>query len=157
MQNLLDQVRHGAVMHPDKVMIYEGDEAFTYEEVLRRARRLSGGLRRIGIRKGMRIGAIMFNHYRWYDLYYGLSAAGCILVPLNFRLANPELIYQINDSGCKMLIFDPEFTEVVQNIKGSLKTVEKYVYTGGESPFEGAIPYDELVNAEPFEAEVTAR
>ena len=54
---------------------------------------------------------------------YGLSAAGCVIVPLNFRLANPEIIYQINDSGCKMLIFDPEFDNVVEGIKDSLKTV----------------------------------
>ena len=155
MQSLLDEVRHGAVMHPGKVMVYEGDKTFTYKEVFERARCLSGGLRNMGLKKGMRVGAIMFNNYRWYDLYYGLSAAGCILVPLNFRLANPELIYQINDSGCKMLIFDHEFTEVVQDIKGSLKTVEHYVYTGDESPFECAIPYDKLLDAELFEAEVT--
>ncbi len=136
-------------------MVYEGDRTFTYEEIFKRAKCFAGGLRSLGLKKGMRVGVLMFNNYRWYDLYYGLSAAGCILVPLNFRLANPEIIYQLNDSGCKMLIFDPEFTEVVQDIRGSLKTVEYYVYTGNESPFEGAIPYDKLLDAEPFVADVT--
>jgi long-chain acyl-CoA synthetase len=137
-------------------MVYEGDKTFTYKEIYNRALRLAGGLKKLGIGKGMRVGVLMFNNYRWYDLYYGLAAAGCILVPLNYRLANPEIEYQINDSGCKMIIFDPEFTKVVDDINGNLRTVEHYVYTGPESPFKGAIPYDTLLEADPFEADVRA-
>ncbi|MBN2515901.1 MAG: long-chain-fatty-acid--CoA ligase [Deltaproteobacteria bacterium] len=155
MRSLLDQVRHWVVKEPQKFMVYDEDRKFTYEQIYDRARRFSGGLRKLGVGKKARIGVIMFNSYRWYDLYYGLSAAGCILVPLNFRLANPEILYQINDSGCKVLIFDPEFTNVVQGIKSSLKTVEHFVYTGETSPFDEAIPYDSLLDAEPFEENIT--
>jgi long-chain acyl-CoA synthetase len=156
MQNLLEQVRHWMVYKPKGIMVYEGDKTFTYAEIYDRARRFAGGLKKLGIKKGMRVGVLMFNNYRWYDLYYGLAAAGCILVPLNYRLANPEIEYQINDSGCRMMVFDPEFTKVVDDIKGNLKSVEHYAYTGDEAPFKGAIPYDTLLDADPFEADVTA-
>ena len=155
MRSLLDQVRHWTIYKPNNIMVYEGDRTFTYREIFDRARRLAGGLKKLGIKKGMRVGALMFNHYRWYDLYYGLAAAGCILVPLNYRLAGPEILYQLNDSGCKMLIFDPEFVKVVGDIKGSLKTVEHFVFTGKEMPFPSVIEYDKLLDAEPFEEDVT--
>jgi long-chain acyl-CoA synthetase len=155
MQNLLEQVRHWMVYKPNDVMVYEGEQTFTYTDIYNRALRFAGGLKRLGLEKGARIGVLMFNHYRWYDLYYGLSAAGCILVPLNYRLANPELEYQINDSGCKMMIFDPEFHPVVEAIKANLKSVEHFVHTGSEAPFPNAVPYDTLLDAEPYEAEVT--
>jgi long-chain acyl-CoA synthetase len=154
MQNLIEQVRHWTVYKPNSVMVYEGEKTFTYAEIYDRARRFAGGLKKMGINKGMRIGVLMFNNYRWYDIYYGLAAAGCILVPLNYRLANPEIEYQINDSGCKMIVFDPEFTKVMNDIKGNLKSVEHYVYTADEAPFQGAIPYETLLNADPFEADV---
>lgn len=155
MRSLLDQVLHWTIYKANNTMVYEGDRTFTYREIFDRARRLAGGLKKMGIKKGMRVGALMFNHYRWYDLYYGLSAAGCILVPLNYRLAGPEILYQLNDSGCKMMIFDPEFVKVVEDIRGSLKTVEHFVFTGKEMPFSGAIDYDNLLDAEPFEEDVT--
>lgn len=155
MRSLLDQVRHWTIYKPKDVMVYEGDLRFSYCEIFHRALRLAGGLKKLGVRKGMRVGALMFNHYRWYDLYYGLAAAGCVLVPLNYRLANPEIVYQLNDSGCAMLIFDPEFAGGVEEVKDSLKTVEHFVFTGKEMPFAGALDYDGLLDAEPFEEDVS--
>ncbi len=155
MRSLLDQVRHWTIYKPNDVMVYEGDLRFSYCEIFHRALRLAGGLKKLGVRKGMRVGALMFNHYRWYDLYYGLAAAGCVLVPLNYRLANPEIVYQLNDSGCAMLIFDPEFAGGVEEVKDSLKTVEHFVFTGKEMPFAGALDYDGLLDAEPFEEDVS--
>ena len=38
-------------------------------------------------------------------------------MPLNWRLAGPELEFIIKDSGSNMLIFDPEFEEVVDSIR----------------------------------------
>lgn len=155
MQNLLEIVRHWAIKSPNRPLAYEGDKVFTYSEVYKRARRLSGGLKKLGITKGMRVGALMYNQCIWNDLYYGLSAAGCILVPLNWRLAGPELVYQLNDSGCKMIIFDKEFAKVVAEIKRELRTVQYYFCTGDGASVEDAMPYELLLDAEPFEVKVT--
>jgi long-subunit acyl-CoA synthetase (AMP-forming) len=61
MQNLLDQVRHWTVYKPNNIMVYEGDKTF---EIYNRALRLAGGLKKLGIGKGMRVGVLMFNNYR---------------------------------------------------------------------------------------------
>ncbi len=155
MRNLLDQIRHWAKMVPEKVLVIDGDTTLTYAETLDRALRFAGGLNKLGVEKKSRVAAIMYNTYRFYDLYYGTSAGGQIFVPINFRLAGPEIAYQINDSGAEVLIMDLDFEPVIKEIKDSLKTVKHFVYTSEKSPFTGAIPYDSILDAAPFETDVT--
>ena len=153
MKNLLDQVKHWAKISPDKIMVIDGDVTMTYAEVFDRARRFAGGLIKLGIKKTSRVAAIMYNNYRYYDLYYGVSAGGYVFVPLNFRLAGSEIAYQINDSGTQIVIMAPEFEEIISRIKSSLKTVKHFVYIGEKSPFPGAVPYESLFDSEPCEVD----
>lgn len=154
MENLLETLKYWVKLNPNKELVVDGEVRHTYAEVYERAKRLAGGLRDLGVKRGARVANMMYNSHIYYDLYYGLSAAGCIIVPLNFRLSNQELIYQINDSGSCVLIFDPDFSNTVLSIKSHLNTVKHFVCTHGDPPFEGAIRYDDLLSAEPYEAEV---
>lgn len=155
MRNLLDQLKHWHKMKPQDVFVVDGEMRLTYDDVLQRALRFAGGLNRFGVAKGARIASINFNSYRYYDLYYGLSAGGFVFVPLNFRLAGPEIAYQINDSGAEVLILDPEFEEVISKIKNSLTSVKHFVYTGAQCGMAGALPYDSLLESEPYTAAVS--
>jgi long-chain acyl-CoA synthetase len=151
MQNLLGQLKHWNKLTPSKPFIYDGDVMFTFAEAYERAFRFAGGLKKLGLKKGARIAPIMFNGFRWYDLYYGLSAGGYVNIPLNYRLAGPEMAYQINDSKAEVVIMDPEFYETISYIKDQIPEVNHFIYTGQEQPFGGAIPYDSLLEAEPYE------
>lgn len=157
MQSLLDQVRYWATTEPDRVMVREGDRTYSYGEMFDRARRLAGGLGKLGIRKGDRVAVLLFNQSRWYDLYYGAAAAGCALVPINYRLAAPEIAYQLNDSGCKALVYEPDFAKVVQELRPSLKTVQHLVNTADPAAHGGTVSYDALLDAPPTEADVRER
>ncbi len=151
MQTLLGQLKHWNKLTPSKPFVYDGELTLTYAEAYNRALRFAGGLRKLGLEKGVRVAPIMFNGFRWYDLYYGLSAGGFVNVPLNFRLAGPELVYQINDSEAQAIIMDPEFYDVIAQIKEQIPGVRHFIYTGEEKPFEGSISYDTLLEAEPYE------
>jgi long-chain acyl-CoA synthetase len=154
MQSLLDQVRHWATTDPDRVMVREGDRTFTYGEMFGRARQLAGGLARAGVHKGDRVAVLLYNQYRWYDLYYGAAAAGCALVPINYRLAPAEIAYQLDDSGCKAIVYEPDFAKVVQELKPTLKTVRHFVCTDDPAAHGGTMSYEALFDAPPMEADV---
>ncbi len=155
MRNLLQTLEHWVKLNPNKELVIDvdNDVRYTYAQVYDRAKRLAGGLKKLGVKKGARIANMMYNSYIYYDLYYGLSAGGYILVPLNLRLSPQELIYQINDSGASVLLFDPDFSDTVLKIKNEIN-VKHFVCTYGDPPFEGVIKYDDLINAEPYVAEV---
>lgn len=152
MKNLLEQLKHWNRLTPAKVFQYDGELSFTVAETYDRALRISGGLKALGLKKGERAAPILFNGHRWYDLYYGLSAGGFVNVPLNYRLAGPELAHQINDSDARIVIMDPEFYDLIMEIKDQIPNVLHFIYTGPESPFDGAIPYDQLLEGEHYEA-----
>ncbi|MBZ0215378.1 MAG: AMP-binding protein, partial [Fimbriimonadaceae bacterium] len=50
------------------------------------------------------------------DLYFACARLGAILVPLNWRLAAPELEYIIRDCAPKVLIADADFRPVIESI-----------------------------------------
>ena len=87
----------------------------------------------LGIGPGERVAILAFNGIPFVELYCGVSAAGRVQVPLNFRWAEPELAYALSDSGARVLITDRD--------PGSLADlVERVIRIDlGE--------YDELVNA----------
>jgi acyl-CoA synthetase (AMP-forming)/AMP-acid ligase II len=56
--------------------------------------------------------------------------AGAITVPLNYRLAAPELAFILNDAGARILIADPKFKDTVAQIRSNTGTLEKILWTG---------------------------
>ena len=152
MQNLFGQLDHWNKLTPSKEFIFDGDVVLTFAEAYDRALRFAGGLKALGLKTGDRVAALVLNGYRWYDLYYGFSAGRFVNVPLNLRLAGPELAHQVNDSGAKVLIIDAVFKDLANQIKGRMPNVEHFVYIGDEAPFDGATPYDSLLDAEPYVA-----
>lgn len=155
MKSLLDQLKHWCKFKPDATLAIDGDVTLTYGDALNRALRFAGGMRRLGLERRDRVAPILFNGYRWYDLYYGMSAGGWVTVPLNYRLAGPEIAYQINDSGARVVVMGPEFEELIAGIRGDIPGVEHFIYTGEKAPFDGAIAYDALLDAPPWETEVS--
>ena len=153
MKNLLGQLKHWAKLTPSKEFVFDGDVTLTFKEVYDRALRFAGGLKALGLERQSRVAPLIFNSYKWYDLYYGLSAGCFVNVPLNYRLAGPELAHQINDSEAEVVIVDPEFFKLLEQIKDDIPKVRHFVYIGEEKPFEGAIPYDNLLEGDSYEAE----
>lgn len=58
--------------------------------------------------RGGRVAAVGANHPGWVALYYGVPAAGRVLVPLNHRLAPAELAAQLGRSGAVWVVGDDD-------------------------------------------------
>jgi fatty-acyl-CoA synthase len=79
----------------------------------------------------------------------GLSKIGAILVPLNWRLAGPELEFILQDSGSRMLIFEPEFEDVVSSIRPRLNfSIGNYLILGDPCP-DWVIEYEKAIKKRP--------
>ncbi len=103
-------------------LVYPGSPAFidepdqpapswgtlTYGDVADRARALAGALDRLGLGWGERVAIVSHNAARLAVTMLGVSAAGRICVPVNFRLNAAEVDYIVSHSGARLLIIDPE-------------------------------------------------
>ncbi len=135
MINIGDWIRKWSFLQPRKIaLIFEG-HLFTYQELNDRVNQLCHLLLDLGVRKRDRISVLLYNCHQYIEIFFAISKMGAILVPLNWRLAGPELEFIINDSGSRMLIFDPEFEEVVDSIRPHLNLSNgDYISVGPPCP-----------------------
>ena len=81
----------------------------TYAELGSRCRRLGGALRGLGLAPHDRIGVVGLNSDRYLELYLGVPAAGCVLVPVNSRLAPAEMRAILDDAEVSVLFADADY------------------------------------------------
>jgi fatty-acyl-CoA synthase len=133
--NIGDWIKKWSFLQPHKVALIFEDRPLTYQEVNLRTNQLCHFLLELGVQKGDRISVLLYNCHQYLEIFFALSKIGAILVPLNWRLAGPELEFIIKDSGSRMLIFDPEFVEVVASLRLNLNLSNgDYVSVGSPCP-----------------------
>jgi len=88
----------------DKVAIIGSGITVTYDEFDANLNALAHALRDAGINKGDRVAYLGENHPAFLEVFFATTELGAIFVPLNTRLAAPELHYMLEDSGSSMLI-----------------------------------------------------
>ncbi len=131
--NIGDWIRKWSSVQPDKIALIIEDRPFTYREVNLRTNQLCHFLLDRGVAKGDRVSVLLYNCHQYLEVFFALSKIGAILVPLNWRLAAPELESILKDSGTRMIIFDPEFEEVVASVRPHL-SLSDGDYIGIRSP-----------------------
>lgn len=106
-----DIVRNAAKRFPHRPCVIEGDRALSFAEVDERAGRLVTALQSGGVRRGDRVALLAQNELEYLEIQVAAMRAGVILVPLNFRLAAPELAFIVGDCGPRLLIHGPGYAE----------------------------------------------
>ncbi len=98
-------------LHPDKpAILFEGD-VITYSELHKRVNRTGCWLQSLGIEKGDRVAAMMSNCPEFMELYLACSRLGAIFVPINFRMAAPEVDYTLRNCRPRLFVFGGEFSQ----------------------------------------------
>jgi len=119
---------HRAVdLFGSKVGIVSGDRQFTYSEFGERAERLATALTELGIGSGDRVAYLSFNTHQLIEGYYGVVQARAIVMPLNVRLSEPELINILNHSGATMLLFENDFAPIIEKLRKNCPQVQRWV------------------------------
>jgi len=103
----LGEILHGAARQwPEKTAVVCGETTFTYREFAARSFALAAGLSRAGLKPGDRVAIRSVNCHRFLEAYFAAAAGGFILVPLNTRLAPPEVETILEDASPRARIED---------------------------------------------------
>ncbi len=100
-------LRH-AEHKPEAVALTYGDTEITYAGLAHRIRAAAAMLEERGYGHGDCIAYLGHNHPSQLVLAFACAGLGCLLLPLNWRLAPPELRYILDDSGAAALFALPE-------------------------------------------------
>lgn len=95
----------------------------TYGQLEARARGMALALDQMGVDDGERVAIVSPNAARFLISFYGVSAYGRALVPINFRLVADEVRYIVEHSGASVLLVDPELDEALPSVTAKERIV----------------------------------
>jgi acyl-CoA synthetase (AMP-forming)/AMP-acid ligase II len=98
-------------------------DRITYGELQRRAWGMARALGAMGVGPGERVAIVSPNAARFLCSYWGVSAYGRVLVPVNYRLNAEEVRYIIGHSGSSVVLIDPEFDAAMAGVEAKHRIV----------------------------------
>src|SRR5215212_4259478 len=156
------------VDEPDQLAASWG--GLTAAEMASRARAQAAGLDDLGVAQGERVAMVSHNSARLLTAFWGVSAYGRVLVPINFRLSADEIRYIVGHSGASMLLLDPELEEHLRDVDAPRKFVigaesDEVLYRegieprpcGGDEDATATINYTSGTTARPKGVQLTHR
>ncbi|MCP2327761.1 long-chain acyl-CoA synthetase [Hamadaea flava] len=90
--------------YPDKVAVVDGPHRVTYSQLWREALTYAAALRDLGIGPDKTVAVAVPNTVDFPRAYYGVLAAGAVVVPVHLLLNAQEIAYVLRDSGADLLI-----------------------------------------------------
>ena len=135
MQTMGDLFERNARYFPNKAAYIQGERRITWARFAERARRLASGLYKLGLRRQERVSFLGMNSIEYCEFFSAAELAGFIASPLNFRLALPELAYQLKDSSPRVIIFEEQHAAMVDQLRTQFPGVSRYICIGTAPPW----------------------
>jgi len=143
--------------HGEKDFIVYEDERLTFEAHFAASARMANALRdHLGVREGDRVAIAMRNYPEWSVAFWGVTAAGAVVVPLNSWWTGDELSYGLADSGTKVLIADPARAASIAAHRSELGELQAVIVARGDgSKVDGQdMSFEDLLATVPEGAEL---
>ena len=122
---------------PDRVAVQDGSSLVTYAELLDRAERLAARLTSDGLKPGDRIALLAKNDVAFVDVMMAASMAGLVLVPLNFRLAQLEIDFIVQDAEAKLIFAGAEFLDAARKAQSVSEACRATIAITSDGTFGG--------------------
>jgi len=110
----LSFIERTAAIYPDRPAVVHGAVRRTWAETYDRCRRLAGALAARGIGRGDTVAVIAANIPEMFEAHFGVPMSGAVLNTINTRLDPEAIAFILNHGEAKVVLVDPEFSEVVQ-------------------------------------------
>jgi long-chain acyl-CoA synthetase len=121
---------HGKTRPQDAAIYFEG-QRLSYGDLDRRTNQIANALLADGVRRQARVAILSKNSPAFFELWFGAAKANVVLVPVNFRLAPPEVAYVVEHARAELLFVGADFYPLVHEIAHELKSVRRFIALDG--------------------------
>ncbi|MFQ5918115.1 MAG: class I adenylate-forming enzyme family protein [Candidatus Binatia bacterium] len=133
---------------PDKEALVFQDQRITYAQFRARVRQMAMALKRLGLRKGDRVGVLFPNCLEFFYVQQGILYVGGVFISLSTRYRKFEITYMMKHAGARFLFCVGEymganFIDILEEIRPEMPEMETVVIRGPNVP-GWAKPYDEV-------------
>jgi fatty-acyl-CoA synthase len=115
--SLSDILLHHAERFPERSALEFEGTTTTWQSLLEETQASAGALAEAGVGRGDVVAILLHNSDRFLELMHAISHLGAVFMPLNWRLAGPELAYIIDHAGARVLVSEPELEEAVAPVE----------------------------------------
>ncbi|MCY0860092.1 MAG: long-chain fatty acid--CoA ligase [Sulfolobaceae archaeon] len=131
----------GSRTFPTQEIVYRDIRRYTFASFSDSVKRLITGLRKLGIKRGERVGVIDWDTDVYLHSYYAIPSIGAVLHTVNIRYP-PELIFKtILTAEDKYLIVRDEFMQLVEKVKNFIPPGMKIItYSDNKEKVKSSVP-----------------
>ncbi|MEU0264672.1 long-chain fatty acid--CoA ligase [Nocardioides sp. NPDC006303] len=139
-----------ARMTPGARAFVQDDAVVTYAEVDRLVEEVAHGLRARGVAAGDRVAFLGLNSIELAVTLFATARLGAVFLPLNTRLAPPELAWILTDAEPALLVHADDFDEAVSSDAVAALGLPSHRFTavGGHGLEALAVPSKERIDVE---------
>jgi acyl-CoA synthetase (AMP-forming)/AMP-acid ligase II len=113
--NWFGVLEHHARRTPDKPLAVFGDDVVTFRGMEEWAAAVAAGLHDRGVGAGDVVGLLSYNNLEFLATIFAANHVGAIAMPINWRLAAPELRFILEHSGARALVCDGELVALADD------------------------------------------
>lgn len=131
---LLESLAASAAASPHKAVFDFEGRVTDFATLDRQTDQIAAALSAAGITPGERIAYIGKNSDVYFAALYGAMKAGVVMVPVNWRLAGPEIAVIIEDAQARLILVGPEFSATIAAELPNLSGVQIILASEGGHP-----------------------
>jgi len=114
---LYEFLRDNAARYPEKAAINYYGRMISFQELDDLSDRFAAALNDLGLKKGDRVGLYLENCPQFVIVYFGILKAGGVVVAANPMFKEDELLYELKDSGTKIIIALDHLYPLVREVR----------------------------------------
>jgi acyl-CoA synthetase (AMP-forming)/AMP-acid ligase II len=137
-------VATAAIHHPDATFIVDERGSLTFEQVQRRSNALAHALKGMGIGYGDGVGIMCRNHRGFVEATLAAAKLGASALYLNTMFAGPQLVEVTRRESPKALVYDEEFTGLLEDVDEKVQRIVAWADGEVEGP-----TLDSLIESHP--------
>ena len=145
--SVLQGLSRACQVNPNGVATLDGGRRQTWRQFRDRIARFAGVLRASDVQRGDRVAILSLNGVAYLEYFYATPWTGALVVPLNTRLAAPELVAIINDAGAVALLVDDTFAAMLPALVPHLTSVRAVFVSGDAAAPAGATSLNAAIEA----------
>jgi acyl-CoA synthetase (AMP-forming)/AMP-acid ligase II len=125
-------LEHHARQSPTKPIAVHGDRVVTYSDMHAWSADVAGGLAARGVGAGDVVALLSHNNVEFLATIFAANHLGAIAMPINWRLAAPELRFILEHSGARALVCGAELVELADAAMRDLEPRPMRIRIGGD-------------------------
>jgi long-chain acyl-CoA synthetase len=137
-------LRRSAFNNASKTALVFENQRMNYGELNQRVNCLANSLLQMGLLKGDRVAVLLHNGPEFFEVYFACAKSGAIFVPINNLFRKKELLQIFQYIEPRFLIYDVEFSGIVQATLPELKFLEFPIVLRGQAA--GCWNYGKLID-----------